>query len=550
MSSKIEFRKLTRKKFLTELAQLGQEQRAMIEAQVAGFEVNPAASARRRERGRMDYRFWCETYFPHFIDSSKAPSIFQEHAYTVPPTMQDTPGARVAEAAPRGEGKSTILIQLHAIWRICYDLSHYMPLIMDAKEQAEMMLDAIKAELEVNPRLLQDFPEACGRGRIWNVSKMVSANGIMLEVFGAGKKIRGRRFGAYRPDFVFIDDFENDENVKSKDWRDKREAWLRKVVANLGPPDGSMRQCYVGTVLYPDAVFLRTVKNPRWKATSKLWPSIHRWPDRMDLWDQWEEIFLNDSELAADGFYRLHQDEMEAGALVSWASVRPLLVLMKLRAEDRKAFDTEHQHNPVDPDGHPFVGSIRFYVQVKRNWVHFGAHDPSMGKGSNRGDPSATLVGAMDRDEGKLHVVEGIVARRVPDRQIEDMIRLQREYKCLLWGVEVVAFQEFFKDELVKRSAKARVPIPARGIKTAENKDLRIESLQPHMQNGLILFNRHHTALLAQFEQWPDGHDDGPDATEMLWQLALKGLRSLEPPSGGRRSSRLKASELLRGYGQ
>jgi predicted phage terminase large subunit-like protein len=546
----IEFRKLTRKKFLQELALLGQEQRAMIEAQVDGFEVNAEASARRRTRGRTDYRFFCETYFPHFIDSSKEPSIFQLHAYTVPPMMQDTPGARCAEAAPRGEGKSTILIQLHAIWRICYGLSHYMPLIMDAKEQAEMMLDAVKAELEVNPRLLQDFPEACGRGRIWNVAKMVSASGIMIEVFGAGKKIRGRRFGAYRPDFVFIDDFENDENVKSKEWRDKREAWLRKVVANLGPPDGSMRQIYVGTVLYPDAVFLRTVKNPRWKATSHLWPSIHTWPDRMELWDQWEEIFLNDSELAADGFYRLHQAEMEAGAKVSWPSVRPLLVLMKLRAEDRKAFDTEHQHNPVDPEGHPFVGSIRYYVLVKRNWLHFGAHDPSMGKGSSRGDPSATVVGAMDRDEGKLNVVEGIVSRRVPDRQIEDITRLQGEYRCLLWGVEIVAFQEFFKDELVKRSAKAGYPIPARGIKSAENKDLRIESLQPHMANGLILFNRNHSTLISLFEQWPDGHDDGPDAVEMLWQVATKGMRGLRLPGkrggGGRKQ---ESGELLQGYG-
>lgn len=541
----LDFKKLSRKAFLRELQALGVSQRSMIEARVSGFEVNPAATAARRERSKTDYRFFCETYFPHFIDVSIEPSIFQLSAYELPVKLQAQPGARAAIAAPRGEGKSTLLVQIHALWRVVNKLTRYAPIIMDAKEQAEMMLDAVKAELEVNPRLVQDYPECCGQGKIWNASKITTTSGVMLECFGAGKRIRGRRFGIFRPDFVFIDDFENDEQVRSKDQRDKREQWLRKVVANLGPPDGSMRQMYVGTILHADSVLVRTLKNPRWKALSGTYPSIHVWPDAMDRWDRWEEIFLNDSEQAAGLFYAEHQAAMDAGAVVSWPGMRPLLALMQLRAEDHHAFDTEHQHNPVDPEGHPFVGCIRFWVKLPDRFVHFGAHDPSMGKHARRGDPSATLVGAHDRQAGRLQIVEAQIARRVPDKQIADIINLQREYKCLRWGIESIAFQEFFRQQLVKESAKQGVPVPATAIVSHGDKDLRIESLQPHCANGLILFSRNCKTLISQFEQWPDAdHDDGPDATEMLWQIALKGTFS-----AGRLRTGARTGLNLRGYG-
>ncbi len=549
VAKSIEFRKLTRKKFLAELQAFGAEQRTLIEASVGGFALGAAASAERRLRGATDFEFYCVTYFPHLIDPDKPASAFQSQAYKVPLDLEIHPGSRAAIAAPRGEGKSTILIQLHMLWRISYRLSHYMPLIMDSREQAEMMLDTVKAELEVNPRLRADFPEVCGQGRTWNVSKIITATGdCMVECFGAGKRIRGRRFGAWRPDFCFLDDFENDENVKSAEWRQKRIDWLLKVVSNLGPPDGSMRQMYVGTVLHSDSVLVQTMKNPRWKARAKAYPSIYTWPDRMDLWDQWEELFVNESEEAADAFYAQQKLEMDAGALVSWPGVRPLIVLMKLRAEDHKAFETEHQHNPVDPEGHPFVGSLHFWVHIGDRWVHFGAHDPSMGKHAKRGDPAATLVGALDREHGKLHVVEAIIARRKPDKQIADVIRLQDGYKCLLWGIEAVQFQEFFRQVLVAESAKRKIPVPARGIESSTDKDLRIESLQPHCDNGLILFSRNHKTLIAQLEQWPDAdHDDGPDALEMLWQMAMSGMLSV---TGGLNPGRKSAaSKMLQGYG-
>jgi hypothetical protein len=46
---------------------------------------------------------------------------------------------------------------------------------------------------------------------------------------------------------------------------------------------------------------------------------------------------------------------------------------------------------------------------------------------------------------------------KAPDRIIEDVIALQREYRCVVWAVEAVQLQEFLRTELVKRSGARRL---------------------------------------------------------------------------------------------
>jgi predicted phage terminase large subunit-like protein len=168
--------------------------------------------------------------------------------------------------------------------------------------------------------------------------------------------------------------------------------------------------------------------------------------------------------------------------------------------------------------------------------VFFGALDPSLGKENKRNDPSAILVGGLDRETGILDVVEALIRKRLPDRIIEDIIALQEEYRCLKFGVETVQFQEFLKTELVRRGAARGVPIPAVGIANHADKNLRIESIQPHVANGLIRLAPNQATLLDQLRYWPQAdHDDGPDALEMLWRIATTSVASGLPKTGGTR---------------
>jgi len=380
------------------------------------------------------------------------------------------------------------------------------------------MLEAIKAELEFNPRLRCDFQAACGQGRIWQAGKIVTANNAEIMAAGSGKKLRGVRHGAQRPDLVVLDDIENDEQVRTPEQRDKLESWVNKTISQLGGVGEKQDIVYIGTLLHIDSVLNRMVKNEFW--TARKFKAIVQWPDDMALWEQWEEIRRNQGRKAAQAFYDANEAAMLKGAITSW-SARSILELMTKRARiGLSAFASEYQNDPLAGDDAPFANSLVFWVNRLPDWVYYGACDPSLGKAGKARDPSALLVGGYDRKNGILDVVEAQIKKRLPDRIISDIITLQKQYNCQSWAIETVQFQEFLKTELVKRSARLGIPVPAIGIKPIADKLLRIESIQPHMQNGLIRLHPNQTTLIEQLRHFPRAdHDDGADALQMLWML-------------------------------
>jgi predicted phage terminase large subunit-like protein len=518
------------KEFLDGLAALADGLRRQIDANLDGWDVSPQAIAERRRKvfdPVTGYEYWDRNYFPHY--GTAEPSALHQYLYKRLPEMVNTPsGQRDALAAPRGEAKSTKVSMSFVLWCVVTGIKWYPVIIMDAFEQAAEMLEAIKAELEANPRMQGDFPEACGQGKVWRAGVIVTANGRKVEAFGSAKKIRGRRHGAHRPDLAVMDDIENDENVTTPAQRDKLQKFVTASVLNLGPPNDSMDAILIGTVLHYDSVLARFLKNPLWNR--KVFKAILHWPDRMDLWEQFEGLLLGaetpqEGEAAAMAMYREHQAEMDKGAVVSWPALRPIHKLMIRRArEGHSAFDSEQQNDPVAGEDAPFANSIRFWVNRLAEWVFYGACDPSLGKAGNSRDPSALGVGGYNRETGVLDVVEALIKKRTPDRIISDVIELQREYCCMVWGFESVQFQEFLRTELVKRSAQLGVPVPARALIPISDKLLRIESLQPHMHNGLLRVRSNQTTLIDQFRHFPKAdHDDGPDMVQMLWMLAVTG---------------------------
>lgn len=513
--------------FGRELALLAAGLRAQIEAECEAFAADPAASRERRAVAEHDLRFFAETYFPHYCRAA----FGQVHDYLFArlQAISAGRGTRDAIAAPRGEAKTTLAGVVCIVWLVLYAKRHFAIIGMDAFEQAAETLTAVKTELEANPRLRMDFPDESGQGRVWRENVILTRNDVKVEAVGAGKRIRGRRHGPHRPDFFLLDDIENDENVGQKPWRDKREKWVLRTVIPLGGADDSLTVLLIGTVLHIDSVLARFLANPLW--TARRFKAIPRMPDRMDLWDRWEEVLRNtpgtpeEKEAAAHAFYARHRAAMDAGALVSWPAMRPLEKLMLRRARDgHAAFDAELQNDP-GAETRFFVG-LQFWVDRRADWIFFGACDPSLGKrGQVGGDPSAILVGGYNRETSRcLDVVHAAIARRLPLRIIAEIIECQREWRCVAWGFESVQFQEFMRQQLIDASIEAECPVPARALTPIADKALRIESLQPFVERGLIRAHPSQQALIDELRHYPHGeHVDGLDALQMLWVIAVSG---------------------------
>lgn len=553
------------REFEKELAQLGEDLRTTIEMECEAFEVDPQASKARRERAIFDYQYFCQTYFPHYVPTEYF-SLYHRFIFKrFPECVDSEKDAREVHKAPRGEAKSTYETQLGTLWSICranyiQDLirtgklpkkarKHMIVIIMNTEEQAAEMLASIKAELDTNPRIDMDFPDAFGQGRKWDATTAITANNIKIRIGGTGKKLRGMKHGPHRPDQVHIDDAENDDNVKSPDQRKKTEDYVLKLVLGLAGPLGGMDVFMVGTELHYDAAINRVGRAPGWRMRS--FKSIVQWPDNMHLWDQWEAIYSrlgtaeekDEAEAEAEAFYQAHTAEMNAGSVVSWPEVRTLYRLMCMRAINHEAFNHEQQ-NEAGNDEHSTFKTFHFWVDKRKDWLFFGAIDPSLGKKDKKRDPSAIIVGGYRRDTGKLDVVEADIQRRVPDLIISHAIDYQKEYNCVMWAVETVAFQEFMYTELLKRSMKDQVYFPTPpdgGVPKGREKELAILSLQPPIYRGDILLHHSQSTLLEQLKFYGEAdHDDGPDALEMCWTLAKNFSQAFEYVSAASNRGREK----------
>ena len=233
-----------------------EEIRAFISAKTAAFGENTAEQkAQRRQQALIDLRFFGETYLPHYLTalpSAMHKEMFKNFQAAIEVLGSAAAGGdtlfKQALAAPRGNAKSTVASLVLPLWCIFTQCRKFIGILSDTTEQANEFLEFIKAELEANERLREDFPEICGMGRTWKSGHIITANGVKVRCWGTGKGLRGARHGSYRPDLIICDDLENDENVSSPEQRRKTEDWFFKAVMKIG--NRNTLYVVVGTILH------------------------------------------------------------------------------------------------------------------------------------------------------------------------------------------------------------------------------------------------------------------------------------------------------------
>jgi len=497
----------------------------------------PEEREQRLQRQKDDFHFFRTTYFPHYY-YLPGKSALQDGLEKIYYRIKNAKtGEKFAVGAPRGHGKTTDAHLVFFIWCVVNDFKHFLTLFSDAIELAETIIESIKAELEENDNLKADFPHATGMGKVWKIGDIVTTNGIRIKGFGSGKRVRGIKHGVHRPDHAGIDDLENDENVRSRDQRDKLESWLDEAVANLGAVDGTMSILYTGTILHRDSVLARKLKLKFWNPI--IFRAIITFPKRMDLWERYAYIYKHTGLDAASAFYKENKEAMDDGARVLWREAVPIEMLMRKRAEAPRSFNKEMQNNPNAET-----------QKFKREKMHFYKHTPNIdetfawcdpaGNGKKSDFTSFTILG-INRKERKAYVLVSD-NRVLSSRQIIDTcLDLQKRYKCKKWGFETNGGQFHLKNWLLEAAFDNGVHMPLRGYHNSKNKEERIESLELPIENGQIMLHEDFTILIEQLEDFPEGlHDDAPDSLEGCYMLSrlAKQKHGASSPRQNRRSIR------------
>lgn len=522
---------LSEKKFDLEIEAI----RSLIQSSAKPFTADKKAQENRIERASHDLECFGRTYFPHYIEAPS--SAFHKYICDRYPAMimrsiKTGLGDKQADAAPRGNAKSTWVDLVLALWATAFRYRHFILIVSDTASQAEDFIQFLKAELEVNERLAQDFPKLCGQGPIWRADTIITRNGVKIRGVGAGQKLRGMRHGSKRPDLVIGDDLENDEAVESPDQRKKLEKWFFKALMKIGQKDTVY--IILGTILHYDSLLNNLLNKPGWKG--KKFKAVIKY-SLSKLWEKWEELFVDISigkeaaEEKADTFFQKNKISMLEGTEVLWPEVEDYYYLMKMRISDGPAyFESEKQNEPINPEDAIFLEE--WFVDWEEGDVdfkgipHAGSCDPSLGKRNKRGDPSAIMGGRMKDRILYLDVAD--IERRQPDRIMIDILAHHSRDPFDKFRIETVQFQEFFARQFEKLAHETGLTINIDDYAPNADKDLRIIRLQPWIKNGWIRFKKEHRELKRHLIYYrpknKGGPDDGPDALEMLLGLCEAGL--------------------------
>ena len=164
----------------------------------------------RIARARKDYRYFVRTYFPHLATTECADFQVDAAVY-----MRDHENARGLFEWARGHAKSTHISLLQPLWLKIQPNAQPLIMILVSKSQeaARRLLGDLQAELESNDLYNADFGNQRGAG-IWTNGEFTTATGDLFIALGRGQSPRGIKKRGLRPNYIAVDDIDDDELVE------------------------------------------------------------------------------------------------------------------------------------------------------------------------------------------------------------------------------------------------------------------------------------------------------------------------------------------------
>ena len=458
---------------------------------------------------------------------------------------------RIADAAPRGNAKSTLESFCSLVHDAVYGLEAYVGIISTTFDLSEDLVADLH-EVFTDPETYPDLHRVYGPVRTtgsktdFRVSLGEDCR-TRFKAFSFGGSIRGTKDAGIRPTKIVIDDGEHPDRVRSPTQREKLWSYLTKDILKAGDTGTIYR--VIGTILHPDSMLSRLLGatgkgRPGW--TARRWQSVESWPDRTDLWERckrlWADLTDPDREETARGYYERHRVEMDKGAQVLWPEKEPLYDLMVMLWTDGEAsFYSEKQNIATDPARQVFWpekwARCSFDGEVittsKGRRVHLSACkvavwlDPRSSEETERNDYAALTLAAQDRF-GYIYLLRTHLVRTGVIGQLQ---ALWAAFSLIgprgLYGYEDNGFARLIGNLLdaekeTRRNAGKVWNIPLVGHVSTENKNNRMSRMAPMFDLGHIeVAEEMDPVAIEQAREIPTGtHDDGPDSWERaIWLL-------------------------------
>lgn len=458
---------------------------------------------RRIRRLQKDYAAFCEYYFPHFLQQrDKVTGEVVRIVHNAPfhnaaaLKVKNTPNLKAVFKWPRGHAKSTHMDIFTPLWLMFQPkrLIDFMVVVGKSEDSANRLLGDIQAELQYNKRIIADYGKQMSMGD-WTEGEFTTKDGVHFLACGRGQSPRGLRKREARPDYIVIDDLDDDELCRNPRRVREMTDWVKEAL--FGALDvGRGRFIMVGNLISKTSVLANICKTK----------GVHV-----------SEVKAIDGE--GNPTWREKWTKEEARTYAEFVGYR--------------AWEKEMMHNPI------IEGTV-----FKQEWIKYAKHpawrdfdelvlyiDPSWKSKKTNDTKAAKLWGKYKSQLWHLRafVRKASVAELV--RWCYDLYEWSLEQNIpIRFMMEASFMQDIILDDFTIEGTQRGYQLPITGDKRKKpDKFQRVEAISPLWERGFVYYDISQKddpdmqAGIAQtlaFEKGMSGNDDAPDADEgAIWQL-------------------------------
>ncbi|MCB2308835.1 hypothetical protein LGL08_20505 [Clostridium estertheticum] len=510
--------------------------------------------------GQRDLEFFCMYFLQDIFrvkeDNDAAPiaDVHRQIWKDIQESVIGDGNSQIGRIEPRGTGKSVFGTVATTTWCHSYKLKKYSLICSDIGSTAEKFIKEIKNIFLENEYIKKAFGvllDDKDKKYLCNSTQLEFTNKTFIESISSSSPMRGRKYDNTRPDLIFLDDYQSEDDCRTDEARIKK--WTRfsndvkfaaqKAVKRNGKiTKKGTTFIALGTLQHKECFYSRLIKLPTWKFKNDKGVLIDDFIDdegkkvngldhyfNTGLWLRFKNIlynFKNENHLEdAKEFYWEHEDEMQYPML--WSEFWDCLDIAQQYFENPSSFKQEIQGD-VESIGEKWFKIVntqpRKEIETHRFIKTMLVVDP--GATANvKSDYSSFLVGS-ECDNGLKYARKAelakINARTNFDDYIKHMIDLLKEYPDITHvSIEKNTFNGADAFQLEK-SIGEDPALRSRGIKIIneaqkKNKDDKISTIIPYMNKGQIIFAEEDEEFINQIMEFAGQkfsiHDDAPDVT-------------------------------------
>jgi len=483
-----------------------------------------ADKAKRISELKNDFEKFCKYYFPNYCKSEFAPFQLRFAERIIKKKV-----IYISREWARAHAKSVLADVLIPMYLKFTGEMKNMLLVSHNETNAIELLKPLQIQFESNARLINDFGKQHGFGR-WEDGNFVTKDGCSFRAIGTGQSPRGARNEEARPDYIAVDDADEDEMCRNPKRLDNNWDWMQGALFGCFDITGNKRFVVIGNVIAKDSLVVRA-------------SAVSDDTERINIFCKGKEI---DKKLIRELQNKLNEinEEKEKqvyveaigflknGYVPSWSRFTIIDCAYMITKMGYRNSQKEYFNNPIS-EGKVFKKAWMQYKKLPPLTAYrflLAYLDPGFKKTATSDSKALVLVGLH---EGQFHIRKIYCGQASVEEMIEwgySMDTFVKSQNAVYqFKMEEVFLQSLLYKDFSAAAKTKKYSLPVSGdTRKKPDKDQRIESISGYFERGDVWFSeeleKEHHAIAAveqllNFEPGVKTKKDFPDALEGAFHL-------------------------------